>query len=383
MLKLFQLSKPIKTMRTLSILSSRLKSDKQCSSGGRGKREEDRSGDGCPPKIAINGFGRIGRLALRIAVEHGCPLEIVAVNDPGMKTDQMAYLLKYDSTHGRFVGDVTVEGSEMIVDGKSICTYSEGDPRNIPWKDLEVDYVIESSGKYTTAKKAQAHIAAGAKKVVITAPSSDSPMYVVGVNLDAYDSSKKVISCASCTTNCLAPLAKVVHENFQIVEALMTTIHSITPSQKTLDGPATKNWRVGRGALQNMIPSSTGAAKAVAKVLPDLEGKMTAMSVRVPVANVSLVDLTCRLKKKTSLDDIKCVLCEAMEGPMMGIIDMTNDEVVSSDFISSHYSCVYDAKASLALNDNFVKLIAWYDNEYGYTCRVIDLIKFMHAEGTC
>uniref|UniRef100_A0A1B6LMK7 Glyceraldehyde-3-phosphate dehydrogenase n=1 Tax=Graphocephala atropunctata TaxID=36148 RepID=A0A1B6LMK7_9HEMI len=392
MLKLFQfrqsntlLASSLKAaQRTLIIFTSRFKSAKSCCSSGSGDREEEEDmRDVCLPKVGINGFGRIGRMAMRIAVEHGSPLEIVAVNDPGMKTEHMAYLLKYDSTHGPFVGDVGIDRNKLVVDGKKIGTYNEVEPKNIPWKDLEVDYVIESSGKFTTAKTAKKHLESGARKVLITAPSTDAPMFVVGVNLDSYDSSKKVISCASCTTNCLAPLAKIVHENFEIVEGLMTTVHSITSTQKPLDSPATKNWRLGRGALQNLIPSSTGAAKAVGKVLPELEGKLTAMSVRVPVANVSLIDLTCRLKKEASMDDILCALCEAKDGPMMGIIDVACEEVVSSDFIGSHYSCIYDSKASLALNKKFVKLIAWYDNEYGYTCRVIDLIKFMHAEPKC
>jgi len=332
------------------------------------------------PKIAINGFGRIGRMVMRVAVEHSCPLEIVAINDTIMSPEYIAYSLKYDSTHGRFIGDVDIDENNLIVEGKNICTYMEADPKNIPWKDLDVDYVVEATGKFKTLKKAQGHLAAGAKKVVITAPVEDAPMYVVGVNLAAYDPAPAVVSCASCATNALAPLAKVVHENFGIIEGLMTTIHAATASQKIIDSPSLKNWREGRGGMQNMIPTETGAASAVGKVLPQLQGKLSATAVRVPTANVSLVDLTCRLQKEASMEDIKCAMCDAMDGPMLGIIGVTTDELVSSDLNGSHYSCIYDPNASMALNKQFVKLLAWYDNEYGYACRVIDLIKFMHAE---
>uniref|UniRef100_A0A1B6L149 glyceraldehyde-3-phosphate dehydrogenase (NADP(+)) (phosphorylating) n=1 Tax=Graphocephala atropunctata TaxID=36148 RepID=A0A1B6L149_9HEMI len=359
------------------------KRKEQCDSGEKQKtKEQCDSGDqeDSVPRIAINGFGRIGRTALRIAVEHGCPLEIVAINDANMKTDYMAYLLKYDSTYGRFISDISVEGTQLVVDGKTICTYNESEPKNIPWKDLGVDYVIEATGRMTTAKKAEEHISSGAKKVVVTVPCEGAPTFVVGVNLDDYDSCKNVVSSSSGATNAIAPLAKIIHENFEIVEGIATAIQPVRSSQRTIDGPSSKSWREGRGALQNIITRSTAAAKALGQVLPDLDCKLSATSLRVPLATGALVDLTCRLKKDASLDDIKCALSEAAEGCMMGIIDVTNEKVVSSDFVGSHYSCIYDSKASMAVGKKFVKLLAWYDSEYGYACRVIDLIKFMHAE---
>ncbi|XP_031622992.1 glyceraldehyde-3-phosphate dehydrogenase [Contarinia nasturtii] len=329
-------------------------------------------------KIGINGFGRIGRLVLRAAVEKGA--EVVAVNDPFIGVDYMVYLFKYDSTHGRFKGTVTAEGGCLVVNGKKIVVFSERDPKDIKWASAGAEYVVESTGVFTTIDKASAHLAGGAKKVIISAPSADAPMFVCGVNLDAYDPKYQVISNASCTTNCLAPLAKVVHDNFEIVEGLMTTVHATTATQKTVDGPSGKLWRDGRGAAQNIIPAATGAAKAVGKVIPSLNGKLTGMAFRVPTANVSVVDLTCRLGKPAKYDEIKQKIKEAAEGPLKGILDYTEDEVVSSDFIGSTYSSVFDAKAGIQLSDTFVKLISWYDNEYGYSNRVVDLIKYIQTK---
>nr|QWQ59788.1 glyceraldehyde-3-phosphate dehydrogenase [Phaedon brassicae] len=325
-------------------------------------------------KMGINGFGRIGRLVLRAALERG--VEVVAVNDPFLNVEYMVYLFKYDSTHGRYKGCVAADGNNLVVNGVKIAVYSEKDPKQIPWGKHGADYVVESTGVFTTIEKASAHLDGGAKKVIISAPSADAPMYVVGVNLDAYNPSDKVISNASCTTNCLAPLAKVIHDNFEIVEGLMTTVHATTATQKTVDGPSGKLWRDGRGAGQNIIPASTGAAKAVTKVIPSLVGKLTGMAFRVPVANVSVVDLTVRLGKPASYDEIKNKIKEASEGPLKGILGYTEDAVVSSDFIGDTHSSVFDATAGIQLNPGFVKLISWYDNEYGYSSRVIDLIKF-------
>lgn len=333
-------------------------------------------------KIGINGFGRIGRLVLRASLEKGA--EVVAVNDPFIGLDYMAYMFKYDSTHGRFKGEVKCEDGHLVVNGHKIAVFSERDPKSIPWGKAGADYVVESTGVFTTIEKASAHLEGGAKKVIISAPSADAPMFVVGVNLDAYDPSYKVVSNASCTTNCLAPLAKVIHDNFEIVEGLMTTVHATTATQKTVDGPSGKLWRDGRGAQQNIIPASTGAAKAVGKVIPSLNGKLTGMAFRVPVPNVSVVDLTVRLGKGASYDEIKAKVKEAANGPLKGILDYTEDDVVSTDFISDCHSSIFDAKAGIPLNNNFVKLISWYDNEYGYSNRVVDLIKFMQSkDGTC
>lgn len=292
----------------------------------------------------------------------------------------MVYLFKYDSTHGRFKGTVTAEGGFLVVNGKKITVFSERDPKDIKWASAGAEYIVESTGVFTTIEKASTHLAGGAKKVIISAPSADAPMFVCGVNLDAYDPKYQVISNASCTTNCLAPLAKVVHDNFEIVEGLMTTVHATTATQKTVDGPSGKLWRDGRGAAQNIIPAATGAAKAVGKVIPSLNGKLTGMAFRVPTANVSVVDLTCRLGKPAKYDEIKQKLKEAAEGPLKGILDYTEDEVVSSDFIGSTFSSVFDAKAGIQLSDTFVKLISWYDNEYGYSNRVIDLIKYIQTK---
>lgn len=331
-----------------------------------------------PTNIGINGFGRIGRLVLRAAIAKGA--RVCAINDPFINSEYMVYLFKYDSTHGRFEGDVSAEGDALVVNGCKIKVFSERDPANIPWADAGAAYIVESTGVFTTIEKASAHLKGGAKKVVISAPSADAPMYVVGVNLDAYNPSEKVVSNASCTTNCLAPLAKVIHDNFEIVEGLMTTVHATTATQKTVDGPSGKLWRDGRGAAQNIIPASTGAAKAVGKVIPALNGKLTGMAFRVPTPNVSVVDLTCRLGKAASYDEIKAVIKQAAEGPLKGILEYTEDQVVSTDFVGSTASSVFDAAAGIQLNQNFVKLISWYDNEYGYSNRVVDLIGYMQSK---
>nr|ALX81341.1 glyceraldehyde-3-phosphate dehydrogenase [Bactericera cockerelli] len=329
-------------------------------------------------KIGINGFGRIGRLVLRAAIAKGA--QVVAINDPFIGVDYMVYLFKYDSTHGKFKGEVKADGDFLVVNGFKIAVYSQRDPKDIPWGKSGAEYVVESTGVFTTIEKASAHLAGGAKKVIISAPSADAPMFVVGVNLDAYDPSFKVISNASCTTNCLAPLAKVINDNFEIVEGLMTTVHATTATQKTVDGPSGKLWRDGRGAAQNIIPAATGAAKAVGKVIPALNGKLTGMAFRVPVANVSVVDLTVRLGKEATYDEIKAKVKAAAEGPLAGILGYTEDEVVSSDFIGDTHSSIFDAQAGIPLNGKFVKLISWYDNEYGYSNRVVDLIKYIQTK---
>lgn len=328
--------------------------------------------------IGINGFGRIGRLVLRAALEKGA--KVVAINDPFIGIEYMVYLFKYDSTHGRFKGEVSVDGDSLCVNGNKIKVFSERDPKAIQWGSAGADYVVESTGVFTTIEKASAHLEGGAKKVIISAPSADAPMFVVGVNLDAYDPSFKIVSNASCTTNCLAPLAKVINDNFGIVEGLMTTVHATTATQKTVDGPSGKLWRDGRGAAQNIIPAATGAAKAVGKVIPELNGKLTGMAFRVPVANVSVVDLTVRLAKPATYQAIKDKIKDAAAGPLKGILGYTEDEVVSSDFIGDTHSSIFDAKAGIPLNDQFVKLISWYDNEYGYSNRVVDLIKYMQSK---
>ncbi|KXH33727.1 glyceraldehyde-3-phosphate dehydrogenase [Colletotrichum salicis] len=326
-----------------------------------------------PIKVGINGFGRIGRIVFRNAVEHP-EVEIVAVNDPFIETKYAAYMLKYDSTHGIFNGDIQQDGNDLVINGKKVKFYTERDPAAIPWKDTGADYVVESTGVFTTIDKAKAHLQGGAKKVIISAPSADAPMYVMGVNEKSYDGSADVISNASCTTNCLAPLAKVINDKFTIIEGLMTTVHSYTATQKTVDGPSAKDWRGGRTAAQNIIPSSTGAAKAVGKVIPELNGKLTGMSMRVPTANVSVVDLTARIEKGASYDQIKAAIKEAAEGPLKGVLAYTEDDVVSTDMIGNPNSSIFDAKAGISLNDNFVKLVSWYDNEWGYSRRVLDLL---------
>ncbi|CAH7676357.1 glyceraldehyde-3-phosphate dehydrogenase [Phakopsora pachyrhizi] len=326
-----------------------------------------------PVRIGINGFGRIGRIVARNAITHD-DVEIVAINDPFIDLEYMVYMFKYDSTHGRFKGTVTTSGGKLIINGKPIDVYAERDPTAIPWGKSGADYVVESTGVFTTKEKASAHLKGGAKKVIISAPSADAPMYVVGVNLDAYDPKEPVVSNASCTTNCLAPLAKVIHDKYGIVEGLMTTVHATTATQKTVDGPSGKDWRGGRGASTNIIPSSTGAAKAVGKVIPSLNGKLTGMAFRVPTADVSVVDLTVRLEKGATYEEIKETIKAASEGPLKGILGYTEDDLVSTDFVGDSHSSIFDAKAGISLNKNFVKLVSWYDNEWGYSRRVVDLI---------
>jgi glyceraldehyde 3-phosphate dehydrogenase len=327
--------------------------------------------------VGINGFGRIGRIVLRAAIDKD--VNVVAINDPFIPLDYMVYMFKYDSTHGRFKGEISQDGTHLIVNGKKIAVFSEKDPSTIPWGKLNVDYVVESTGVFTTVDKCQAHIKGGAKKVVITAPSADAPMFVMGVNHEKYTKDVNILSNASCTTNCLAPLAKVINDKFGIVEGLMTTVHSYTATQKTVDGPSNKDWRGGRTAATNIIPSSTGAAKAVGKVIPELNGKLTGMAFRVPTSDVSVVDLTVRLSKPAKYDEIKKAVKEAAQGELKGILAYTEDEVVSTDFIGDHHSSIFDANAGISLNDNFVKLVSWYDNEFGYSCRVVDLIKYAHS----
>lgn len=325
-------------------------------------------------KVGINGFGRIGRIVLRNAIEHS-DVEVVAINDPFIDPKYAVYMLKYDSTHGNFKGEVSSsESGDLVVNGKTIKMYQERDPASIPWGKAGAEYVVESTGVFTTTEKASAHLKGGAKKVVISAPSADAPMFVCGVNLEKYSKDINILSNASCTTNCLAPLAKVLNDKFGIVEGLMTTIHSYTATQKTVDGPSSKDWRGGRTAAANIIPSSTGAAKAVGKVIPELNGKLTGMAMRVPTQNVSVVDLTCRLEKGASYDEIKAVVKKAAEGPLKGILAYTEDEIVSTDMNGNPNSSIFDAKAGISLNDKFVKVVAWYDNEWGYSRRVLDLI---------
>ncbi len=327
-------------------------------------------------KIGINGFGRIGRLVFRAAIENP-DVEVVGINDPFMNLEYMEYMLTYDTVHGRFKGTVSSEDGKMIVNGKKIAFFTEKDPSAINWASCGAEYIVESTGVFTTVEKASAHLVGGAKKVVISAPSADAPMFVMGVNNDKYTSDMKVVSNASCTTNCLAPLAKVIHENFGIVEGLMTTVHATTNTQKTVDAPSARDWRGGRSILNNIIPSSTGAAKAVGKVIPELNGKLTGMSFRVPVSDVSVVDLTCRLEKSATFDEIKEAVKKASENELKGILGYTEDEVVSADFIHDARTSIFDAKAGIALNDKFVKLISWYDNEWGYSNKVVNLISHM------
>jgi glyceraldehyde 3-phosphate dehydrogenase len=329
-------------------------------------------------KIGINGFGRIGRLVLRAALDHP-QAKILGINDPFIDAEYMAYMLKYDSVHGRLKGTATARDHQLVVNGHTIDVYDAKRPQEIPWAAWGAEYIVESSGVFKTLESAGAHLKAGAHKVVITAPSKDAPMFVMGVNHDGYRKELTVVSNASCTTGCLAPLAKVVHDRFGIVEGLMTTVHAITATQKTVDGPSNKDWRGGRAAASNIIPSSTGAAKAVGKVIPDLNGKLTGMAFRVPTVNVSVVDLTCRLAKSAKYEEIKAAMKEASEGPMKGIVAYTEDDLVSTDIIGEPCTCVFDAKAGIALNDRFVKLIAWYDNEWAYSSKVLDLIMHMAA----
>ncbi len=323
-------------------------------------------------KVGINGFGRIGRTVFREAQKRS-DIEIVAINDL-LDINYMAHMLKYDSTHGRFDGTIEVDNGQLIVNGKIIRVTTERDPNNLKWGEIGVDVVAEATGIFLTDETARKHITSGARKVVLTGPSKDNtPMFVKGVNFDKYRG-QDIVSNTSCTTNCLAPLAKVINDNFGIIEGLMTTVHATTATQKTVDGPSHKDWRGGRGAAQNIIPSSTGAAKAVGKVLPELNGKLTGMAFRIPTPNVSVVDLTVRLEKAASYEDIKKVIKAASEGSMKGILGYTEDDVVSTDFNGEVCTSVFDAKASIALNDNFVKLVSWYDNETGYSNKVLDLI---------
>ena len=323
-------------------------------------------------KVGINGFGRIGKLVFQAALEKG-EVDIVAINDPFISADYMAYMVKFDTVHGRFNGEVKAEDNKLIVNGKTINVYNEMDPHNIPWGSEGVEYVLECSGVFTTLEKAQAHIDAGAKKVIISAPSKDAPMFVMGVNNETYDPSMTIISNASCTTNCLAPLAKVINDNFGIKEGLMTTVHSTTATQKTVDGASKKDWRGGRAASANIIPSSTGAAKAVGKVIPELNGRLTGMSFRVPTVDVSVVDLTCTLEKAATYEEICNAVKKASENELKGIVEYVDEDVVSSDFIHDPHTSIFDSKAGIQLTDNFVKLIAWYDNEWGYSNKLVDL----------
>mmetsp|Transcript_28805 Transcript_28805/g.44272 ORF Transcript_28805/g.44272 Transcript_28805/m.44272 type:complete len:615 (-) Transcript_28805:103-1947(-) len=333
-----------------------------------------------PVNIGINGFGRIGRLVMR-AAENDPMVNIVAVNDPFIPTNYMEYMLQYDTVHGEYPGSVAATGDdEITVDGKTVKVFGEMDPSNIKWGDAGADYVVESTGVFTSIEKASKHLEGGAKKVVISAPSGDAPMYVMGVNEENYQASEDVVSNASCTTNCLAPLAKVINDEFGLKEGLMTTVHAVTATQQTVDGPSQKDWRGGRAACYNIIPSSTGAAKAVGKVIPELNGKLTGMSFRVPTANVSVVDLTARLDKGASYETICAAIKEASEGKMKGYLGYQNEDIVSSDFIGDTHSSIFDEKAGIALTDDFVKLVSWYDNEAGYSNRVLDLISHMEAQ---
>jgi len=328
-------------------------------------------------KIGINGFGRIGRLVLRAAVAKGAT--VVAVNDPFISLDYMVYMFKYDSTHGQFKGEVKEDGKFLYVNGNKITVFNEKDPANINWGEAGAEYVVESTGVFTTTEKALTHTKGGAKKVIISAPSADAPMFVMGVNHEKYDPSLQVVSNASCTTNCLAPVAKVINDNFGLVEGLMTTVHAVTATQKTVDGPSGKDWRGGRGAGQNIIPSSTGAAKAVGKVIPELNGKLTGMAFRVPTPDVSVVDLTVRLAKEATYEQICDVIKAAADGPMKGILGYTDEDLVSSDFYGDTRSSIFDAKAGIQMSPTFVKLVSWYDNEMGYSNRVVDLIAYMQS----
>jgi glyceraldehyde 3-phosphate dehydrogenase len=327
-------------------------------------------------KVGINGFGRIGRLVFRAAVEERNDIEIVGINDL-IDVNYMMYMLRYDSVHGQFKGTIEVNDGKLVVNGHAIRVTAEKDPANLKWDEVGADYVVESTGLFLTKEKAEAHLKAGAKYVVMSGPSKDdTPMFVCGVNHKTYKG-ETIVSNASCTTNCLAPLAKVINDKFGIVEGLMTTVHATTATQKTVDGPSAKDWRGGRAAGGNIIPSSTGAAKAVGVVIPELKGKLTGMSLRVPTLDVSVVDLTCRIDKPATYDEIKAAVKAAADGELKGIMGYTEDDVVSSDFIHEKRTSVFDAKAGIALNANFVKLVAWYDNEWGYSNKVLDLIAHM------
>lgn len=327
-------------------------------------------------KMGINGFGRIGRLVFRAAIENP-DVEVKGINDPFIDLAYMKYMLQYDTVHGQFTGTIDIKGDKLVVNGKEIAVFAAKDPAEINWAGCGAEYIVESTGVFTTIEKGSTHFKGGAKKVVISAPSNDAPMFVMGVNQDKYTKDMTVVSNASCTTNCLAPLAKVINDNFGIVEGLMTTVHAATNTQKTVDAPSNKDWRGGRSILNNIIPSSTGAAKAVGKVIPELNGKLTGMAFRVPTADVSVVDLTCRLEKAASYDEIKAAIKKASENELKGILGYTEDSVVSSDFIHDARTSIFDAGAGIALNGSFVKLVSWYDNEWGYSNKVVDLILHM------
>ena len=327
-------------------------------------------------KVGINGFGRIGRLVFRAAINNP-KVEVVGINDL-IDVDYMAYMLKYDSTHGRFNGEVSVVDGMLVVNGKKIRVTAEKDPANLKWDAVGAEYIVESTGLFLEKAKAEGHIKAGAKRVIMSAPAKDdTPTFVMGVNHLNYKADMNIVSNASCTTNCLAPVAKVLNDNFTIIEGLMTTVHAVTATQKTVDSPSAKDWRGGRGAYQNIIPSSTGAAKAVGLVIPELKGKLTGMSFRVPTPNVSVVDLTCRIEKGATYDEIKAVMKKASENEFKGILGYTEDEVVSNDFLGDSRTSIFDAKAGISLNNNFVKIVSWYDNEWGYSNKVVDLICHM------
>ncbi len=327
-------------------------------------------------KVGINGFGRIGRLVFRAGLDNP-NIEFVGVNDPFMTPDYCAYMLRYDTVHGQYKGEISYTDDAIVVNGKTVKFYAEKDPACIPWGQCGADYVVESTGVFTTMEKAEAHLKAGAKKVIISAPSKDAPMFVMGVNQETYKKEMNIVSNASCTTNCLAPLAKVINDEFGIVDGLMTTVHSTTGTQKTVDGPSKKDWRGGRAASGNIIPSSTGAAKAVGKVIPELNGKLTGMAFRVPTLDVSVVDLTVNLAKPASYEEICAAIKKASEGSLKGILEYVNEDVVSSDFIGDAHTSIFDEKAGIALTDKFVKLVSWYDNEWGNSNKVLMLIQHM------
>ncbi len=328
-------------------------------------------------KVGVNGFGRIGRLAFKAALENP-EVKVVGVNDPFIDLEYMVYMIKYDSVHGGFNGTIEIDeaNNSLIVNGETVKVFAEMEAKNINWASVGAEYILECTGINTTKEKAEAHLVGGAKKVIISAPSADAPMFVMGVNEKTYTKDMTVISNASCTTNCLAPLAKVINDNFGIVEGLMTTVHSTTATQKTVDGPSKKDWRGGRAAATNIIPSSTGAAKAVGKVIPELNGKLTGMSFRVPTIDVSVVDLTVRIEKPATYEEIKKVVKAASEGELKGILGYTEDAVVSTDFIHDPRTSIFDAEAGISLNNNFVKLVAWYDNEWGYSNKLVDLVAY-------
>lgn len=329
-------------------------------------------------KVGINGFGRIGSLLLRASIKNNTNIQVVAINDPFLDINYAAYMLKFDSIHGTFDADVSVQGEYIVVNGNKIRFFAELSPENINWKSAGAEYIAEATGKFTKLEDASRHFVGGAKKVVITAPGKGTPVFVMGVNENEYKKNMNVVSNASCTTNCLAPLAKVINDNFGIVEGLMTTVHATTATQLTVDGSSKKDWRGGRSALVNIIPSSTGAAKMVGEVIPSLKGKLTGMSFRVPTADVSVVDLTCKLARPTTYEEIKEVMKKASKGKLKNIIGYTEDAVVSTDMVGQVCTSVFDASAGIMLNPTFVKLIAWYDNEWGYSCKVLDLIEYMY-----